>query len=180
MDASDRTAQGSSQPNGEGPNGLALAGGVLYGEMPSYAFALSAATGKQLWRTPNLAEKQGQGFNMAPQVHNGRVYLSTSGQLHGGVAYALDASTGKIVWRFQETKNPAERTAGGALGSGGAWNTPAIGQDGTVYFGIANPYRSIDQAINTPTEPSLQQLDGRAHTQWASEVVLPGRPQRLP
>ena len=144
--------QGSSQPNGEGPNGLALAGGVLYGEMPSYAFALSAATGEQLWRTPNLAEKQGQGFNMAPQVHDGRVYLSTSGQLHGGVAYALDASTGKVVWSFQETKNPAERTAGGALGSGGAWNTPAIGQDGTVYFGIANPYRSIDQAIKTPTD----------------------------
>jgi outer membrane protein assembly factor BamB/plastocyanin len=142
---------GSTQPNGEGPNGVALAGGVVYGEMPSYAFALSAATGKQLWRTPNLAEKQGQGFNLAPQVHNGRVYLSTSGQLHGGVAYALDASTGKVLWRFQETKNPAERTAGGSLGSGGAWNTPAIGRDGTVYFGLANPYRSIDQATEHPT-----------------------------
>jgi outer membrane protein assembly factor BamB/plastocyanin len=143
--------KGSSTPIGEGPNGVALANGVLYGEMPSYAFALSAATGKQLWRTPDLAEKQGQGFNMAPQVHNGRVYLSTSGQLHGGVAYALDASTGKIVWRFQETKSPAERTAGGSLGTGGAWNTPAIGRDGTVYFGLANPYRSIDQAIQHPT-----------------------------
>ena len=88
---------------------------------------------------------------MAPQVHNGRVYLSTSGQLHGGVAYALDASTGKILWRFQETKSPAERTAGGSLGTGGAWNTPAVGQDGTVYFGLANPYRSIDQATEHPT-----------------------------
>ena len=144
--------KGSSMPIGEGPNGVALADGVLYGEMPSYAFALSAATGKQLWRTPNLAEKQGQGFNIAPQVHNGRVYLSTSGQLHGGVAYALDASTGKIVWRFQETKSPAERTAGGPLGTGGAWNTPAIGKDGTVYFALANPYRSLDQATKHPTD----------------------------
>jgi outer membrane protein assembly factor BamB/plastocyanin len=143
--------KGSSMPIGEGPNGLALVDGVLYGEMPSYAFAFSAATGKQLWRTANLAEKQGQGFNMAPQVHNGRVYLSTSGQLHGGIAYALDASTGKIVWRFQETKNPSERSAGGSLGTGGAWNTPAIGPDGIVYFGVANPYRSIDQAIEHPT-----------------------------
>ena len=142
----------SSGPIGEGPNGVALANGTVYGEMPAYAFALSAATGKQLWRTPNLAEKKGQGFNLAPQVHNGRVYLSTSGQLHGGVAYALDAKTGKVLWRFQETKNPAERTAGGAKGTGGAWNTPAIGPDGTVYFGIANPYRSIDQAINHPTK----------------------------
>jgi outer membrane protein assembly factor BamB len=142
----------SSQPIGEGPNGVALANGTVYGEMPAYAFALSAATGKQLWRTPNLAEKQGQGFNIAPQVQNGQVYLSTSGQLHGGVAYALDAKTGKVLWRFQETKNPAERSAGGTAGTGGAWNTPAIGSDGTVYFGIANPYRSIDQAINHPTK----------------------------
>jgi outer membrane protein assembly factor BamB len=142
----------SSAPIGEGPNGVALVNGTVYGEMPAYAFALSAATGKQLWRTPNLAEKQGQGFNIAPQVHNGRVYLSTSGQLHGGKAYALDAKTGKVLWRFEETKNPAERSAGGALGTGGAWNTPAIGPDGTVYFAIANPYRSINQAINHPTK----------------------------
>lgn len=45
---------------------MALVNGTLYGEMPAYAFALSAATGKQLWRTANLAEKQGQGFNLAP------------------------------------------------------------------------------------------------------------------
>ena len=113
---------------------MALVNGTLYGEMPAYAFALSAATGKQLWRTANLAEKQGQGFNLAPQVHNGRVYLSTSGQLHGGLAYALDAKTGKVLWKFQETKNPAERSAGGANGTGGAWNTPAVGPDGTRHW----------------------------------------------
>jgi outer membrane protein assembly factor BamB len=140
-----------SLPIGEGPNGVALVNGTVYGEMPAYAFALSAATGKLLWRTPELAEKQGQGFNMAPTVHNGRVYLSTSGQLHGGLAYALDAKTGKVLWKFQETKNPADRSAGGSNGTGGAWNTPAVGQDGTVYFGIANPYRSLDQAVNHPT-----------------------------
>lgn len=165
----------SSLPIGEGPNGVALVNGTLYGEMPSYAFALSAATGKQLWRTPNLAEKQGQGFNLAPQVHNGRVYLSTSGQLHGGVAYALDAKTGKVLWKFQETKNPAERSAGGANGTGGAWNTPAVGPDGTLYFGIANPYRSIDQAINHPTRlpynDSTIALDPSGRLKWSFQGV---------
>jgi outer membrane protein assembly factor BamB len=165
----------SSLPIGEGPNGVALVNGTLYGEMPSYAFALSAATGKQLWRTPNLAEKQGQGFNLAPQVHNGRVYLSTSGQLHGGVAYALDAKTGKVLWKFQETKNPAERSAGGANGTGGAWNTPAVGRDGTVYFGIANPYRSIDQAINHPTRlpynDSTIALEPSGRLKWSFQGV---------
>ena len=165
----------SSLPIGEGPNGVALVNGTLYGETPSYAFALSAATGKLLWRTPNLAEKQGQGFNLAPQVHKGRVYLSTSGQLHGGVAYALDAKTGKILWKFQETKNPAERSAGGANGTGGAWNTPAVGPDGTVYFGIANPYRSIDQAINHPTRlpynDSTIALDSSGRLKWSFQGV---------
>jgi len=165
----------SSLPIGEGPNGVALLNGTLYGEAPSYAFALSAATGKLLWRTPNLAEKQGQGFNLAPQVHKGRVYLSTSGQLHGGVAYALDAKTGKILWKFQETKNPAERSAGGANGTGGAWNTPAVGRDGTVYFGIANPYRSIDQAINQPTRlpynDSTIALDPSGRLKWSFQGV---------
>ena len=142
----------SGMPLGEGPNGVAVVGGTVYGEMPAYAFALSAATGKPLWRTANLAAKQGQGFNIAPQVHDGRVYLSTSGQLDGGLAYALDAKTGKVLWKFQETKDPADRSAGGALGTGGAWNTPAIGPDGTVYLGIANPYRSIDQATQHPTK----------------------------
>jgi outer membrane protein assembly factor BamB len=165
----------SSLPIGEGPNGVALVNGTLYGEMPAYAFALSATTGKLLWRTPNLAEKQGQGFNLAPQVHKGRVYLSTSGQLHGGVAYALDAKTGKILWKFQETKNPAERSAGGANGTGGAWNTPAVGPDGTVYFGIANPYRSIDQAINHPTRlpynDSTIALDSSGRLKWSFQGV---------
>jgi len=142
----------SANPLGEGPNGVALVNGTVYGETPSAAFALSAATGKPLWQTVSLAAKQGQGFNIAPQVHDGRVYLSTSGQLDGGLAYALDAKTGKVLWKFQETKNPADRSAGGALGTGGAWNTPAVGPDGTVYFGIANPYRSIDQATEHPTK----------------------------
>lgn len=142
----------SAMPLGEGPNGVAVVNGTVYGEMPAYAFALSAATGKLLWQTANLAAKQGQGFNIAPQVHDGHVYLSTSGQLNGGLAYTLDAKTGKVLSTFQETKNPADRSAGGALGTGGAWNTPAIGPDGTVYYGIANPYRSIDQATNHPTQ----------------------------
>ncbi|MBO0881450.1 MAG: PQQ-binding-like beta-propeller repeat protein [Mycobacterium sp.] len=146
------TTSSIPEPTGEGPNGVAFSAGKLYGETPSYAFALDAATGHVLWRTPNLAEKKGQGFNTAPQVANGRVYLSTSGQLHGGVAYALDARTGKVVWSFQETKNPTERTAGGVTGTGGAWNAPAIGPDGTVYFGIGNPYRSINDAITHPTK----------------------------
>jgi outer membrane protein assembly factor BamB len=166
----------SGMPLGEGPNGVAVVGGTVYGEMPAYAFALSAATGKLLWRTANLAAKQGQGFNIAPQVHDGRVYLSTSGQLDGGLAYALDAKTGKVLWRFQETKSSADRSAGGTLGTGGAWNTPAIGPDGTVYFGIANPYRSIDQATEHPTtllynDSTVALTPGSGKLKWYYQAI---------
>ncbi len=165
----------ASAPKGEGPNGVVLSKGVVYGVTPTYAFALDARTGKDLWRTPKLVENQGQGLNIAPEVNAGRVFLSTSGQLHGGIAYALDAKTGKILWRFQETKNPAERTVGGHYGTGGAWNTPAIGPDGTVYYGIANPYRSINDAIEHPRNllynDSLVALTPQGRLKWHFQAV---------
>jgi outer membrane protein assembly factor BamB len=147
----------ASDTNGEGPNGVTLVDGKIYGNTNRHAFALQASTGEQLWKTPALADpsgptlKAGQGINIAPQVVDGKVFLSTSGQQTGGVAYALDANSGKVLWSFHETKNQSERGAGGPLGTGGAWGTPVV-ENGTVYFGVANPYRSIDDAINHPTK----------------------------
>jgi outer membrane protein assembly factor BamB len=141
--------------NGEGPNGVTLSGNTVYATNARQAFALQAATGEQLWKTGSLASSttplKGQGFNIAPQVVDGKVFLSTSGQGDGGVAYALDATTGKVVWSFQETKEPAQRTVGGPFGTGGAWGTPVV-ENGLVYFGIANPYRTYDQATKTPND----------------------------
>ena len=136
------------------------------------------ATGEELWRTGRLvitekegeeqfpaAEKvgasidtsigisaAGQGINFAPQVNDGKVFLSTSGQITGGEAIALDAKTGKVLWKLDETKEPADRAVGGIAGTAGSWNAPAIAPDGTVYYGIGNPYRTDNQAIKTPTE----------------------------
>lgn len=141
-----------SATNGEGPNGVSYYEGNLYGETNTAAFALSAETGEKVWETPNLAEKVGQGFNIQPQPYEGKIFLSTSGQLKGGIAYALDAKTGKVLWEFEETKEAKDKEAGGELGTGGAWNSPAIGPDGEVYFGIGNPYRSIETAIKEPTK----------------------------
>lgn len=142
----------ASASNGLGPNGVTYYEGNIYGLTNTDAFALNAKTGKKVWVMPNLAEQTGQGFNIQPQAHDGKIYISTSGQLHGGVAYALDAKTGKVVWEFQETKNEEERQLGGIAGTGGAWNSPAIGPKGEVLFGIANPYRTIEDAIERPTK----------------------------
>jgi outer membrane protein assembly factor BamB len=143
-------------PKGEesvnGPNGVSYYEGDLYGETARNAFALDAETGESVWETPDLAEVKGQKFNIQPQPYEGKIFLSTSGQLHGGVAYALDAKTGKVLWKFEETKEPSQRSSGGEAGTGGAWFTPGIGPEGEVFYGIGNPYRSIDQAIEEPNK----------------------------
>jgi glucose dehydrogenase len=36
------------------------------------------------------------------------------------------------------------------LGSGGAWETPLVGRDGSVTFGIGNPYQTVGSAIAHP------------------------------
>lgn len=165
-----------SATNQEGPNGVTYYEGNLYGETNTAAFALSAETGEKVWETPNLAEKVGQGFNIQPQAYEGKLFLSTSGQLKGGIAYALDAKTGKVLWEFEETKEAKDREAGGELGTGGAWNSPAIGPEGEVFYGIANPYRSIETAIKEPTEllynnntVSLDQETGKLNWNFQSK-----------
>jgi outer membrane protein assembly factor BamB len=142
----------ASATNLEGPNGVTYYEGDLYGQTNTAAFALSAETGEKVWETPDLAEKKGQGFNIQPQPYEGKIFTSTSGQLKGGIGYALDAKTGKVLWEFEQTKEAKDKEAGGELGTGGAWNSPAIGPEGEVFYGIANPYRSIDQAIEEPTK----------------------------
>ncbi len=165
-----------SATNQEGPNGVTYYEGDLFGETNTAAFALSAETGEKVWETPNLAEKVGQGFNIQPQAYEGKLFLSTSGQLKGGIAYALDAKTGKVLWEFEETKEKKDKEAGGELGTGGAWNSPAIGPEGNVFFGIANPYRSIETAIKEPTEllynnntVSLDQETGKLNWHFQSK-----------
>jgi outer membrane protein assembly factor BamB len=95
----------AGQSNGEGPNGVTLVGNALYGNTNTQAFALQASTGEQLWKSkalavPSGAHFNGQGINIAPQVVDGKVFLSDSGEPHGGFAYALDAKTGKVDWKF--------------------------------------------------------------------------------
>jgi outer membrane protein assembly factor BamB len=166
----------ASATNLEGPNGVTYYEGNLYGETNTAAFALSAETGEKVWETPNLAEVKGQGFNIQPQAYEGKLFLSTSGQLKGGIAYALDVKTGKVLWEFEETKEAKDKEAGGELGTGGAWNSPAIGPNGEVFYGIANPYRSIETAIKEPTEllynnntVSLDQETGKLNWHFQSK-----------
>jgi alcohol dehydrogenase (cytochrome c) len=140
--------------SGPGPNGVAVVDGVVYGLTPKTAFALNAISGKKLWSNGKIL-KSGQGtFGIQPQVANGRVYLASQyGHVPGGgLLLALNASTGALLWTFKtEPKDdPGEKAL--TLGGGGAWETPLVNTNGSVTFGVGNPYQSEQEAIEHPAQ----------------------------
>ena len=131
-----------------GPNGVAVANGRVFGDSPTSAFALSAATGRMIWiRTlPNGLRGT---FGIQPQVANGRVFLATqAGKAPGGgVLLALSTSTGDLLWTFNTLLNADP----GVQAAGGAWETPLVSSDGSVTYGVGNPYQSVASAISNPS-----------------------------
>jgi outer membrane protein assembly factor BamB len=64
---------------GGGPNGVAVADGVVYGSTMTTAFALNARTGTTIWVDRDLLSSgQGTLGSIQPQVANGRVYLASA------------------------------------------------------------------------------------------------------
>jgi len=140
--------------SGPGPNGVAVVDGNVYGASPKTVFAINATTGMKVWIDKKLLDK-GQGtFGIQPQVANGRVYLASqygSGP-GGGVLLALNATNGALLWRFNTLTRADQGVEDVGLGSGGAWATPLVGTDGTVTFGIGNPYQTAANAIAHPSK----------------------------
>lgn len=140
--------------SGPGPNGVAVADGNVFGASPTTVFALNTTTGRPVWVDRHLL-KHGQGtFGIQPQVADGRVYLGSqygSGP-GGGVLLGLNAATGKRLWTFNTVSGPEKGVDALGLGSGGAWETPLLGADGSVTFGIGNPYQSAAAAIEYPSK----------------------------
>jgi outer membrane protein assembly factor BamB len=121
-----------------GPNGVIVAGDRVYGATDTSAFALSASTGKQLWRHL-LVTAHERFVDVAPQAAGGSVFVSTIGLPPDGhgVLYALSAASGAVQWRLSTIKSPWRIPD--EAGGGGAWYPPSVADD-TVYWGTANPY----------------------------------------
>jgi alcohol dehydrogenase (cytochrome c) len=138
--------------SGPGPNGVAVVGGVVYGMSPLSAFALNATNGHVLWRNKHLLVK-GQGvFGIQPQVANGRIYLASQygNGSGGGILLALNATNGKVLWKFNTVAHQDAGVKSLGVGSGGAWETPLVGTDGSVTYGVGNPYQLLSSAIDHP------------------------------
>ena len=133
-----------STPNG-GPDGVNVAGGVVYAATSSNAVALSAATGRQLW-SRKVTGNDHEGIDMTPGYNHGTVYVSTVpvnpkvGQYLGGgkgILWALNARTGAPEWSWDEVQNLWGNP--GINSGGGLWDPPSFDSQGNLYIGIANP-----------------------------------------
>jgi alcohol dehydrogenase (cytochrome c) len=132
-----------------GPNGIVLGSidGVetVFGATATDAFAIQAATGEQLWSVNITADKQ-SGIDMAPGFNDGTVYVSTvpgnvktfSSGKGEAILYALNATTGKTIWKWNE--NQVWSKGHESINSGGGqWYPPSFDSQGNVYVGTANP-----------------------------------------
>jgi outer membrane protein assembly factor BamB len=131
----------------QGPNGLVVQGGRVYGETTSSVFALDEKTGRQLW-SMTLVRNEHEGIDMAPGYHDGIVYVSTvpgnTTQFYKGegvgVLWALEGRTGRKLWHFDTVPEDLWSPANVSINSGGGvWYSPAFDEHGFMYIGTGNP-----------------------------------------
>jgi alcohol dehydrogenase (cytochrome c) len=127
-----------------GPDGVNVAGGVVYAATARAAVALDAATGAQLW-SRTLIGNDHEGIAMAPGLDNGTVYVSTVpanvrtvyGAGGQGILWALNARTGAPEWSWNQDQNLWGHP--GVNSGAGLWYEPSFDAQGNIYLGIGNP-----------------------------------------
>jgi outer membrane protein assembly factor BamB len=131
----------------QGPNGLVVAGGEVFGATATAAFALDEKTGEQIWSV-SLVRNEHEGIDMAPGYHDGIVYVATvpgnNNKFYGGEAvgilWALEAKTGRKLWHFDTAPEDLWSSQNAGINSGGGlWYTPAFDDAGNMYIGTGNP-----------------------------------------
>jgi alcohol dehydrogenase (cytochrome c) len=130
--------------------GMAMNNGMIYAEEPlGKMVAINASDGKLAWATQVAPVQQAAGLSAAPVYYNGEIIGATSNGDQGFpcFAFALNATTGKLLWKFGVIPDkPGE--AGYSTwthplpwdGGGAIWNTATVDpNNGLVYFGVGNP-----------------------------------------
>ena len=132
----------------EGPFGVAVGYGNLYMQKDNFnMIALNLSTGNEVWST-KINNVSTSGIDLQPQVYDGLVYTSTvpgTGDIFYagggmGILYALNATTGKVVWTFNTIKDGYLWGHPDVNSGGGAWYTPSVDtKTGIMFWGIGNP-----------------------------------------
>lgn len=125
----------------QGPNGVTVVDGSVYGATPQDVFALDAKTGEEIWST-TLGQSDSEQISMAPGYHDGTVYVSTGPTNYeggeAGVLWALDGKTGEKKWSFATV--PDDLWGNPDVNFGGGLNyTPAFDGQGSMYVSIGIP-----------------------------------------
>jgi outer membrane protein assembly factor BamB len=101
---------------------------VVFVSLKKEAVALHASDGTEKWRVPLASSGFGKTSNFSPSVANdgSAVYFNSKAGL-----YALDPETGATLWNFVPPHPVGDSKKEEIHVS------PAIGQDGTLYFGAS-------------------------------------------
>jgi alcohol dehydrogenase (cytochrome c) len=169
-----------------GPNGVVVGEGLVFGATTTAAFALDAKTGEEVWSTP-LVRSTSEQIAMAPGYRHGLVYFSTSpadykgGEV--GVLWALDGKTGSRVWHFDTV--PRDLWGHPDVNYGGGLSyAPAFDGRGAMYIGTGNagpipgteryPWGSSRPGPNLYTD-SVVKLDARTgKVRWHYQLTPHG------
>ncbi|MGH9535968.1 MAG: PQQ-binding-like beta-propeller repeat protein [Terriglobales bacterium] len=170
-----------------GPTGDGQPVAVYFGAGKD-AYALAAATGKQLWRVP-VATHVAAITTAAPLLHRGVLYFSVSSfeeelapmptypccTFRGSVV-ALDAATGKRLWRaytIAEAPRPTQKNKAGTqmYGPSGAavWSTPTFDpRRDAIYVATGDNYSHPA----TATSDAVLAFDARTGRRlWSRQVT---------
>ncbi|HVN00845.1 MAG TPA: PQQ-dependent dehydrogenase, methanol/ethanol family [Caulobacteraceae bacterium] len=165
--------------------GVAVWKGKVYvGTIAGQLIALDAATGKPVWTVQTTDPSKDYTITGAPRVVKGMVLIGEGGAEYGvrGYLSAYDAETGKMIWRFYTTPNPAKQSDGAASDSvlaskaAGTWGggVPPSGGGGTVWDSIVyDPGTNLiyfGTGNGTPWAP-VHRSDGKSDNLFLSSIV---------
>jgi len=143
-----------------GPANAPTGYAVYFADAEARAYAVDATTGKELW-VRKVDDHRAARATGSPTLHNGRLYVVTSGVSEEtaasmpdyecctfrGSLTALDATTGAVVWKTYTVDEPKRRgtsSSGKPLwGPAGApiWSAPTIDEKrGLIYAATGNAY----------------------------------------
>jgi polyvinyl alcohol dehydrogenase (cytochrome) len=162
---------------------------IYFADTKANAYALDRATGAQLWirKVDDHAFAKSTG---APTLHDGRLYVTTSGvgeetsatradyqccTFRGSIS-ALNAATGEVIWKsytIPEAPKPRGKTANGAQlwgpSGAGVWSAPTIDtKRGLIYVATGNGY-SDPQQKTSDAVVAFELKSGAM--KWASQVT---------
>lgn len=147
---------------------VTVAGGRMYfgSSVDHHVHCRDVATGAELWRFPT-----GGPVRLAPTIAEGRVYFGSD----DGVVYALDATSGALVWKLRAGPADEWMIARGEMISRWPIRTSVLVEDGVAFFGAGIfPHEEVYfTAVNSDDGKVLWRRDNISHTDAGRDDLSP-------